>query len=210
MMTLKPWILKLSEAAGNKIFESGDFDLNIIGLRRADGQPDSFDDQLFVCYKSNGLWQMESFKITTDPGVYHLTNPGRVEGTAILKAGQYLGEYRLAHPRGKYPALCQRLGPVTVWRDDNRDEFLDYNQTQTGMFGINIHRAHSVKELESVGRYSAGCQVFSRSKDLDRLLCLCKMQIKEHPSWNQSFSYTLLEGKEYKKPTKKRKKKATK
>ena len=192
-MNQKPWILKLSEAAGHTVFESGDFDLNIIGIRKAEGKPDAFDDCLFVCYKLNGLWQMESFQITTDPGVYHLNKPSRVEGTAILKAGQYRGVYMIAKHRGKYPALCQRGGVVTVWRDNNRDEFLDFKRTQEGMFGINIHRAHSTRELETVGRYSAGCQVFQRANDLERLLWLCRMQINTHPDWKKTFSYTLLE-----------------
>ena len=204
-MNEKPWILQFSESKGNKIFESGDYDLNIIGLRKAKGTPDAFDDVLFVCYKVNGLWQMESFQITTDPGVHHLNNPGRVEGTAILKDGQYLGAYRLGHHRGKYLAFCQRGGPVTVWRDADRDEFLDFTGTQKGMFGINIHRAHSTRELETVGRYSAGCQVFRRSKDLDRLIWLCRQQIKTHPTWKETFSYTLLEEKDFKKPKKKTK-----
>lgn len=207
-MNNKPFILKAAEAAGHKIFETGDYDLNIISVRKENGTPDAFDDILFVCYKINGLWQQESFQITTDPGVYHLNKPGRVEGTAILKAGQYQGVYKIGYHRGKYQALVQTGGRVTVWRDDNRDEFLDMNKTQDGYFGINVHRAHSSRELETVGKYSAGCQVFRRSQDLDRLLSLCKRQIQEHPNWKQQFTYTLLEESELKPKKSTRKKKA--
>jgi len=192
-MNKKPWIIQASEAAGNKIFESGDYDLNIISVRKDKGTPDTFDDVMFVCYKINGLWQTESFQITTDPGVYHLNNPSRVEGTAILKAGQYLSVYKRGRHRGKYPALVQTGGRVVVWRDADRDEFLDFDKTQDGYFGINIHRAHATRELDNVGRYSAGCQVFQRADDLDRLLWLCRKQIDTHPAWSQTFSYTLIE-----------------
>ena len=82
------------------------------------------------------------------------------------------------------------------------------DKTQDGYFGINVHRAHSSRELDNVGKYSAGCQVFRRSEDLDRLLVLCKKQIQEHPNWKQQFSYTLLEESEIKKKKTARKKKA--
>ena len=141
-MNKKPWILAAVAKAKHKVFDNGDYDLNIIGLRNPKGEPDKFDDLMFVCYKKNGLWQMESFQITTDPGMHFLKNPANVNGTAILKAGQYRGVYRIGKHRGKY---------------------------------------------------SAGCQVFKRAEDLDRLLWLCQMQIKTH-KW-PTFTYTLLDKK---------------
>lgn len=190
-MNKKPWILEAVAKAGHKVFENGDYDLNIIGYRNPNGKPNKFDDLMFCCYKKNGLWQMESWQITTDPGLHWMEKPLNVKGTAILKAGQYRGVYRIAKHRGKYNALCQRGGKMTVWRDNNKDDSYDYEDTQTGYFGINIHRAHAEREINHVGKYSAGCQVFRRREDLDRLLWLCQMQIKIH-KW-ETFSYTLLD-----------------
>tara|TARA_R100000329_G_scaffold151333_1_gene147047 strand:- start:5752 stop:6351 length:600 start_codon:yes stop_codon:yes gene_type:complete len=195
-----PTILTQVEKAGHKVFSNGDYDLNIIGVRNPKGKPDQFDDIMYVVFKVNGLWQVESFQITTDPGLYFMKKPANVDGTAILKAGQYRGAYKIDKHRGKYNALCQRAGSVVVWRDNNKDDVVDYDHTQKGYFGINIHRAHQEYELDSVGKYSAGCQVFRRAEDLERLLWLCGMQIKTH-NWD-TFTYTLLDSKD--KPAKKK------
>ena len=58
----------------------------------------------------------------------------------------YYGQYRKSHKlrlhAGKYMALGQQ-NPVTVYRDNDRDHNydLDESKTETGLFGINIHRA---------------------------------------------------------------------
>lgn len=208
-MNEKPKILDRVEEAGYKVFENGDYDLNIIGERNPNGKPDQFDDILHIAYKENGLWQCESFQVTTDPGLYFLKNPSNVKGTAILAEGQYRGAYRIDYHRKKYKALCQRSGSVKVHRIPNYDDEkintsndLSKYKIDEGYFGINIHRAHSSRELlkDSIGKYSAGCTVFRRPQDLDRLLVLCGLQIKTH-NW-QTFTYTLL-GEPTQRPSKK-------
>ena len=64
------------------------------------------------------------------------------KGVAILKPGQYLKSHKLRLHGGKYLALGQQ-NPLTVYRDNNRDDNYDLNEskTDTGLFGINIHRA---------------------------------------------------------------------
>lgn len=212
MINKKPWILDLVGRAGHKVFENGDYDLNIVGMRRAKGEPNKFDDLMTCSYKLNGVWQFRSWKCTTDPGNYWMKNPMRVEGTAVLKAGQYRGVYMLSKHRGKYLALCQKAGPVTVWRDNNRDLEIDRKVEHTGMFGINIHRAHSNPEIDvnDVYKYSAGCQVLNKVGDLEELLWLCKRQMATHPTWPQKFTYTLLEESDFLPAEKKAKAKAKK
>ena len=58
-------------------------------------------------------------------------------GTAILVPDQYRGVYKIDTHGGKrrYTALCQRLGPVKIWRDNNRDRIPDYEGP--------IHEGHS-------------------------------------------------------------------
>ena len=194
MTIQRPEILDRVERLGFATFSGSDYDLNIIGERNPRGTPDKFDDWINVCYQVRGIWNHEMFKCTTDPGLYWMNNPGRVEGTAILKHDQQMrGAYRLAMHRGKYQALCQDR-PVTIWRDRNMDNVHDYGSNEErGFFGINIHRASLTVTNAHVGRYSAGCTVIQKSPDFERLLWLCRQQIAHHPTWT-NFTYTLIMG----------------
>ena len=117
---------------------------------------------------------------------------GNKKGCAILKAGQYRGVYKIDKHRGKYAALCQRLGKVSVYRDDNYDKIMDMDESkvQSGFFGINIHRASAVNETVSVERYSAGCQVMNNPEEYAIFMSIVK---KGADRWGNHFSYTLLE-----------------
>lgn len=169
---------------------SKNFNLNIVGLRNDDPTPNSFNDQIWVFWKYENKWTLKKFKATTDPGLTWLTDPGKSAGTAILKEGQYLGSHRLGKHRGKYEALVQ-ASPVTVIRDFNRDRILDFDsgKEQTGIFGINIHRATEKGESAFVNKWSAGCQVFARSAEYADFMKLCKAALAE---WGDTFSYTLM------------------
>ena len=188
-----PEILKKVKEQGYTVFERGAYNLNIIGVRSPSRQANAFDDFLYVVYKDDfNNWIQLRFSITTDAGLYHLNNPSKVEGTAILVAGQYRGVYKIDLHRGQYKALCQRGGAVKVYRDNNRDTVLDQDaeSIETGYFGINIHRANSKKESTQVDKWSAGCQVFADPYDYDIFISICE---KAETLWGNSFSYTLLE-----------------
>lgn len=88
-------------------------------------------------------WVIRQWPITTKPGTTVLRRPVNSKGTAILVPGQYEGVYKLDLHAGKYLALCQRLGSVKVYRDNDKDDQYDLNPStiEEGMFGINIHRA---------------------------------------------------------------------
>ena len=169
-----------------------DFDLNIIGLRNPNGTTNKFDDLLFVVFKLEGQWIQHVFKCTTDPGLYHLKNPSRVAGTAIMMHPQQCRSvYKLDLHGGRYLALCQRNGKVKCWRDLNKDNVLDMDGNYLG-YGINIHRASAYRETEEVNRYSAGCTVIQNPDDFAVFIEACKMQV-EHNGWD-TFTYTLLLG----------------
>ncbi len=188
-------VLEVIRSKGYATFEDRHpFDLNIFGVRSSSTTPNAFDDLVGVVYRDASLeWRLEYWYATTDPGLYYLEHPMRVEGTAILVPGQYRGVYKLDYHRGQYIALCQRGGRVKVYRDNNRDDVLDWNgDTSSGMYGINIHRASSRGTSTSVDRWSAGCQVLASPDDFDRLIALARNQIEYHPTWS-SFTYTLLE-----------------
>ncbi len=166
------------------------FELNVIGIRSRNAAPNTFNDRLVVLYKDGGgNWQLQQFAATTDPGSFWLKNPLSPQGTAILKEGQYLRSHILGLHRSKYMALVQR-GPVTVIRDVKRDGTLDFSgREDTGVFGINIHRALQEGTTRYIDKFSAGCQVLANANDFNTLMSLCQ---KHQELYGNSFSYTLL------------------
>ncbi|MFP6733016.1 MAG: peptidoglycan-binding domain-containing protein [Rhodospirillales bacterium] len=169
------------------------YHLNIIGVRDPSTNINSFDDQVFLIYRDdNGKQHAVEYSITTDPGEYYTrTELLNKAGAAILVPGQYKDAYQLAKHRGKYEALCQLGGEVTVWRDGNKDDQLDRSGSKyTGNFGINIHRGNAAGRTDRVGKYSAGCQVFQNADDFAVLISLVK---KSKALRGNDFTYTLLE-----------------
>ena len=169
---------------------SKDYDVNIVGVRNATpGQKvtNLFDDKITLSYKVGGEWFFHEWDATTEPGkkgVMQFHNSG---GVARLVPDQYRGVYAVSMHQGKYQALCQRLGDVTVWRDKNRDMDFDEIIRDTGMFGINIHKAGTVSNF--VENWSEGCQVFKRTKDFLDFMVLINRAKEIH---GNHFTYTLI------------------
>lgn len=182
---------------GGVVFESGDWNLNIVGIRTWKGAANRFDDVLHCIYKERAQWVDRWWSITTDPGTYWLNHPMNKLGCAAVVADrQYRGVWRLGLHRGKYLALVQRgCNDIAVHRDDNLDAKVDYraDNIEVGNFGINCHRATTRRGrgLVRVDRFSAGCQVFADPADFDTFIRLCKRQRSER-GWD-SFTYTLLD-----------------
>jgi len=173
-------------------FENGNYNVNIIGVRSDIREANKFDDTMLVIYKKQNKWQIDEYTITTDAGLYWLENPMNRKGTALLVPDQYRSTYKLdGHGVTRYEALCQRLGKVRTYRDNNKDKILDYDPASIteGMYGINIHRSHPYHEREHVNKYSAGCQVFKNIHDFNEFLSLCRTSSK---LYGNSFTYTLL------------------
>ena len=183
--------LKLAlEQKGYRVF-SRPYELNIVGVRAITNVPNAFDDTIFVFYTDGTHWRLLNFPATTDPGMQYLKQPINNAGTAILKPGQYVDCYATGLHRGLYTALVQRA-PVTVIRDFNRDGKLDFHsgKEQSGMFGINIHRAEQSGVTKYVSGHSAGCQVFANASDFAAFMQLCTQHKK---MYGNKFTYTLLE-----------------
>ena len=185
-------------AKGYKWFEDAankGYDVNIVGVRNsATGKvvTNLFDDILTISFKDDkGVWQYFEWKSTTEPGKKGVQQYHNKNGVARLVPGQYRGVWSIDKHQGKYEALCQRLGNVIVYRDSNKDLIFDETKTDTGMFGINIHKAG--QDSTWVENWSEGCQVFKRVKDFDEFMKICKKAAKIH---GNRFSYTLIESKD--------------
>jgi len=184
-------LLKAMEAKGYAVFkdEKG-YDLNLIGVRTADTEANTFNDWLCVMYQQHGVWNLFAFPATTDPGLYWRLHPMNALGTAMLKPDQYRGAWKLGKHKGKYNALVQGKD-VTVYRDADRDSLLepDEGNTETGMFGINIHRSNPQQASANVDKWSAGCQVLADPIHFDFLMALAN---KSAELYGPHFTYTLL------------------
>lgn len=188
-------LFKVYQRKGYVIFEddSKPYNLNYGAIRDMGGQ---WNDEFFMFWKYKGKWSLISWMGTTDPGAYYLKNPLSVTGTAILSEGQHRGLFKSGMHKGQYSALVQAK-PVKVYRDADKDEIpeIDKQISETGMFGINSHRAHSEAEIKVIGKYSAGCQVTLNPDEYEIMLRLAE---KAFDCWGDTLTYTLLNKTDFK------------
>ena len=171
---LRDWLRAECARLGYVWFDQGVCNLNAIAVRRLPGTPDAFDDVLTATWREpDGSWRTAAWSCTTDPGLYWLRNPSRVEGTAVLCPGQYRGAWVIGRHHAHYPALTQTRS-VCVWRDRNRNGVVNREGPRhSGYYGINVHAASldpfhdwdDIPPRASVGRWSAGCLVLPSSHD---------------------------------------------
>jgi len=170
------------------------YDVNIVGVRNnaasiADKITNVFDDFITISFKDeNKQWNFFCWNATTDPGKKGALEFSNKKGVSRLIPNQYRGVWQIDLHQGKYQALCQRLGPVSVWRDANKNMVFEEKVVDTGIFGINIHKAG--QDSTWVENWSEGCSVFKRVKDFDVFMSICKKAAKIH---GNKFSYTLIE-----------------
>lgn len=188
-MPMRPLLLDYVASLGHAIFENGEYNLNIIGLRTPDSDANAFNDRICVVYKDEQGWVTRTWACTTDPGTYWREHPMNVDGTAILCEDQFRGSHKIGLHRGKYTALVQTGGRVRCYRDNNKDDILDMepDSTTEGYYGINIHKAgaHSTE----VNKWSAGCQVFANEADFNDFMAIVK---KSAATYGPQFTYTLV------------------
>jgi hypothetical protein len=158
------------------------FDFHFVGIRSKANLPNQFDD-LFGIIKGN---EVKWFTCTTNPGTHWLKNLLNPKGAALLKPNQYVDTWGIGLHQGKYEALTQQK-PVTVFRDKDLDDLAEETAvTDTGIFGINIHRANNKMVSKIIDKWSAGCQVLNDPNNFNQLMNECKS------SGKKLFTYTLL------------------
>jgi hypothetical protein len=170
-----------------------DYDLNIVGVRNSDTGnkvTNAFDDVITVSYKKDGQWVYHEWANTTDPGTKGVKEFKNAKGVARLVEGQYRGSHAVGLHQGKYEALRQ-ITPVKVYRDADRNMVYDESRVDTGIFGINIHKAGV--DSTFVENWSEGCQVFKRSAEFDAFMVIAKKAAAIH---GNKFTYTLIESKD--------------
>lgn len=108
-----------------------------------------YDDAIFI-YSKDG---MIAYNANTDPStVRRGRGKGSQKGMASLKGNAVYYAHVLGLHRGRYEALVQRAGEVTVLRDSLDGEPYE----DTGYFGINIH------EGGLLNTHSEGCQTIPK------------------------------------------------
>lgn len=188
------------ESKGYRWFISGDYNLNIVGVRNMETGvrvTNKFDDKLTVSYMEEGAWKFFCWDCTTDPGDDWMDNPmSPSKGCAILVPGQYRGSHKIRLHGGRYTALGQK-SPVKVYRDRDKDGKYDFDEStiDEGVFGINIHRATARKGQKStyIDKWSAGCQVIAANEDFQTFMKICH---RAKRIWGNSFTYTLIESRD--------------
>lgn len=185
------------------------YNLNIVGIRNfIDVKPNSFDDIMAIFWKYQSSWTLRIFPCTTDPGLHGLLNPQNPKGTAIVKEGYYKDLWHIGMHQGKYKALTQK-NPITVIRDFDRDAELDFNsgKEETGIFGINGHRANENGKSVQIDSWSSGCQVLQNRQinnpdnqlvkvfEFDYFMYLCQKKIDGGNG--DGFSYSLISSKDF-------------
>jgi hypothetical protein len=183
-MTITAAILEATlKKLGYKFFTEGDYNLNIIGIRNSSTGAkvtNAFDDYIVFAFKVNGVWNVKVWPATVDNGA----------GTARVVCGQYIGSHAIGLHQGKYEALRQ-VGPLTVERDYTKDGVYNATKKETGVFGINIHKAGA--DSVQVNNWSEGCTVFKRSADQLASMIIAKKAAALH---GNRFSYTVIESKD--------------
>jgi hypothetical protein len=192
MLSRYEQIRMMYDANGYQFFVDP-YALNIFGIRDGYDVVDEFNDVLGIAFVDGfGNPVVMEFKGTTKPGLYYLKKKlGNKNGTAILVPGQYIRCWKFGLHSGKYEALRQNGSPFKVWRDNDSDGEFDVDGKKWGnVTGLNLHTTSFINEIEKVGAYSAGCQVFQRDEDFVVVMALIK---KAMYKWRTDiFSYTLF------------------
>lgn len=181
--------MNLCKSKGYK-YNTDPYKLNIFvihNLIEGTKQNDQFNDALVITYKENNYYIRRIFDVTSQPGIIALKNPTNKAGTAIVAEGQY-NSYKISKHNNKYYALCNRERPISVYRDNNKDDVLDMDPKtiQTGIYCCNIHKSFNAK---SIGKNSYGCIVTKNDSDFDTIM---KMAYKHKDLYENQFMVTVI------------------
>lgn len=164
--------INLVKDKGGLVWDTPNY-LNIIGVRDLNNV-NTFNDKLIYYWfnEPGNIIVRETTKgFTTDPGLSSLKAPVNSKGCAILCEGWHRKLWIKGKHKGKYTALVQNA-ECKVYRDSNKDGQFDFSPSKidTGMFGINLHRANDKITSVQVDGWSAGCQVVADPVEFNQFM----------------------------------------
>jgi hypothetical protein len=208
-------ILNAMESKNYKIIDKPYY-INVVAIRdqyEGDTYSNQFKDRMWAIWKnSEGLWEFNSWAISTIPGLYmNFKNKikmktwcksNRPKGLGILVPAQYQNIYKFfeaEEPKNltkmKARPTFRSINSQLAYRDKSFESdiisFSNRENPEKGNHGMFIHRGFPGGSL--VNNWSEGCQVFSRESDYDQLCELARNHIKMH---GNSFDYTLMTSKD--------------
>lgn len=156
---------ELFESKKLKFFTHGNYNINLFGIRKTNGDLNKFGDLICMAYKDRGEWVYKAFDATTSPSDSVLNEVyGGIGGTAILKSNTSY-RFKLGRHKGQYPCLVQ-AEEFELYRDSDKDGKLSLDsKTETGQFGIQIHHASATGTSTQVDEWGHGCQVLASIVD---------------------------------------------
>jgi hypothetical protein len=167
-----------------------------------DGTPnqnrvDAFDDGRFVLKVVDGVPKLVgAWQSTIETGVYYTQHPIAEDGQgAAMIAFDQFKAWQVGLHRGKYEALIQTGGPVTVYRDNKKDFKRGGAPVTTGYFGINQHHGYDAPR-DAIGYNSAGCLVGRMVKGHEEFMALVKSDKRYQENHQFVFSTAILDRKD--------------
>jgi hypothetical protein len=158
-------------------------------------RPNAFDDcRCVIRFAPNGTPTLAgAWAATTHPGAYWTAHPMNEAGAAHIALGHHKAwQVGFHHGDPDHEALVQTGGPVTVVR--SRDPAKDYARQgvmDTGMFGINQHRAYG-EPRDDLGHSSAGCLVAWSRDGHEALMRLVKADRRYLADRRYVFDTTVM------------------
>jgi len=191
----------------NKNYEilTGDFEVNVVGIRSYVQQANTFDDFMCVFYvdpngKTGPLgkkWTYRAWTITTEPGTTALGNGGDL-GTNLIAEGQYIKAYRhrrhrASEPKNNYSILGNDYN-ILIYRDANKDKWAqkDTKFLYVDTPGDNMHASGPYDQAgKPINGWSAGCQVFKDPKDFAEFIYITYFIAQNEKSGNSTAKLRL-------------------
>jgi hypothetical protein len=193
-------IKKVLTSKGYPVFGGRDFDVTMGGIRTNIGGPtgqssqarDDFNDWIWMRWEEHGREQFLIVPATTDPGLRSLKSPSNPAGSAIMVPDFYRGLWTKGRHSRMSNAFRQKAN-VTVWRDRDRDNYLDMGPNvpkQTGWFAINCHPAsyRPGGSSSKIGPWGEGCQVTQSFNDFAKLRDVRDEQGRRYGTYDTSYS----------------------
>lgn len=151
----------------------------IVGIRSKADVLDAFDDRFYL-FDHKELLAITSG--TTNPGKSELFNPTHKGGVAVMKSDRwYYNLWKPGYHKNRMEALVQ-CNPCQYYRDDNKNSRCEeYGKVYEGIIGLNFHTVTYVPErkgyeIDSIGKWSAGCQVCNVTDEYWYFLDECEGQ----------------------------------